>query len=111
VLGALWNGKDKPPRSNSAVIGRDGKVNQQVIRSRSGHEIILDDSSGSEKITIVDKTGNNKITIDSASNTLTFNGQANVKIESDGKISIKGSQVSIEADATVDVKGQVINLN
>lgn len=111
VLGALWNGKDKPPLSNNNVVGRDGKVNQQIIRSRSGHEIILDDTSGQEKITIVDQSGNNKIVIDSKTNTITFSGQTNVKIESDGKVSIKGRQVSIEADATVDVKGAIINLN
>lgn len=111
VIGSLWNGKDKPPRSNDQVVGRDGKVNQQIIRSRSGHEIILDDTSGQEKITIVDKSGKNQIVIDSTSNTITFSGQTNVKIESNGKVSIKGRQVSIEADANVDVKGAMINLN
>ena len=41
VLGALWNGKDKPPESNS-----DGKNNTRTIRSRSGHVIRLTDTAG-----------------------------------------------------------------
>jgi uncharacterized protein involved in type VI secretion and phage assembly len=40
VLGALWNGVDAPPRDNS-----DGKNNQRVIRSRSGHELVFNDDS------------------------------------------------------------------
>ena len=34
VLGALWNGQDKPPESNE-----DGKNNIRSIKSRSGHVI------------------------------------------------------------------------
>lgn len=62
ILGALWNGKDKPPVKND-----DGKNNQRVIKSRSGHQIILDDTEGEEKIIIQDKTGKNQIVISSDS--------------------------------------------
>jgi uncharacterized protein involved in type VI secretion and phage assembly len=41
VLGALWNGKDTPPTANA-----DGKNNLRMLRSRSGHEIVLDDTVG-----------------------------------------------------------------
>jgi phage protein D/phage baseplate assembly protein gpV len=117
VIGTLWNGKDKPPRSNSQVVGGDGKVNQQILRSRSGHEVILDDTAGKEKITISDKAGN-IIEFDAVKNTITLTSKANINIEAKGKLSIKGAQVaiegttvSIEADAKVDVKGAIINLN
>jgi hypothetical protein len=30
----------------------------RLIKSRSGHKILLDDTSGSEKVTVVDKAGN-----------------------------------------------------
>ncbi|HET9532619.1 MAG TPA: phage baseplate assembly protein V, partial [Blastocatellia bacterium] len=36
VIGALWNGKDKPPEPNA-----DGENNTKKIRSRSGHQITL----------------------------------------------------------------------
>jgi uncharacterized protein involved in type VI secretion and phage assembly len=57
VIGALWNGKDAPPTTNS-----DGQNNIRVIHSRSGHLIRLDDTNGNEKIEVIDKTGGNKIT-------------------------------------------------
>ena len=54
VLGALWNGNDSMPRER----GGDADNNIRLIKSRSGHLIVLDDSDGEEKITIQDKNGN-----------------------------------------------------
>jgi uncharacterized protein involved in type VI secretion and phage assembly len=50
ILGAVWNGTDKPPQEK----GNDDKNNLRIIKSRSNHMIILDDTSGSEKIQIID---------------------------------------------------------
>lgn len=114
ILGALWNGQDNPPETNS-----DGKNNIRKIKSRSGHEIIfndddsgkkekieihtkgkhqiiLDDSAGSEKILIQDKTGSNKITIDS--------NLKSISIESDLQMKIKSTKISIEASAAMTIK-------
>ncbi len=129
VIGVLWNGKDKPPETNS-----DGKNNIRKIKSRSGHEIIfddnseqkkekleihtkaghkiiLDDASGSEKIQIEDKTGSNKVVIDSAQNSITM--------ESGMKLSIKAQTIEIEAGATMTlkssgtmtIKGSMVQIN
>ncbi len=103
VLGALWNGKDKPPQRNDQVVGRDGKVNRRMLRSRSGHEIVLDDTSGQEKIIIRDKTGRNQIVLDT--------GQNKLILDADGDIELKGRNISIEGTGNVDVKGRAINLN
>lgn len=127
VIGALWNGKDTPPRDNA-----DGKNDLRVFKSRSGHELVfsdasgkeqveiktkaghqvlLDDTSGSEKITIKDKSGNNKIEIDSVQNAVSIAGQM--------KLSIKAQMVEIEADtmlkikagATLTIQGTMVQIN
>jgi uncharacterized protein involved in type VI secretion and phage assembly len=54
VIGAVWNGKDTMPSER----GSDADNNIRIIKSRSGHMIILDDTSGSEKVTVQDKNGN-----------------------------------------------------
>jgi uncharacterized protein involved in type VI secretion and phage assembly len=54
VLGGLWNGKDAMPSER----GGDGGNDIRLIKSRSGHTIVLDDTSGSEKVTVTDKNGN-----------------------------------------------------
>jgi uncharacterized protein involved in type VI secretion and phage assembly len=118
VIGALWNGVDAPVRDNA-----DGKNNQRVIRSRAGHEFILndedgkeqveiktkaghqfllDDTSGSEKIAIVDKSGSNKIEIDTAQNS--------VAISAKTKISLKAPTVEISADTEMTVKSAKVEI-
>lgn len=127
IIGALWNGVDTPPQTNS-----NGKNNIRKIKSRSGHEIIfndekqkekleihtnkghtitLDDSSGAEKISITDKTEKNLIEIDSVQNS--------IKIESTMKLNIKSKMVEIESDgmmtikagATLTLQGALIKIN
>ena len=95
ILGALWNGQDKPPETND-----DGKNNKRVIKSRSGHQIILDDTKGKEKITIEDKTGKNKIVINSQDNSMDIKVEKDLTIETKGKIILKSSDddVSIECN-------------
>ncbi|QWH88425.1 phage tail protein [Bacillus toyonensis] len=112
VIGALWNGKDKPPETNN-----NGKNNIRKITSRSGHEIIfndeehkekvilhtkaghtilLDDTSAAEKIEIKDKNERNKILFDSVQNAIT--------IESMMQLKLKSSVIEIEAEASMILK-------
>lgn len=115
VLGAMWNGVDKPPADNS-----DGHNNIRVIHSRSGHLIRLDDTDGNEKIELIDKTGNNSLTIESSSNniTITCNGtlklQATQGIEIVSQASVKvtaNTTIDVEATGETNVKGMMVNIN
>jgi uncharacterized protein involved in type VI secretion and phage assembly len=54
VIGALWNGKDQMPSER----GTDGDNAVRLIKSRSGHQIVIDDTAGAEKVTVHDKAGN-----------------------------------------------------
>jgi len=91
VLGALWNGKDKPPLTNG-----DGKNNLRTLKSRSGHIITFDDTQGEEKIIIRDKTQKNEIVIESKTNTVTVKAEKDLTIEAKGKISLTSSGGDIE---------------
>ncbi len=115
IIGALWNGRDRTPLQAGEVVGGDGKVNRRIIKSRSGHIILLDDTSGNEEITIVDKTGNNKIVFHSPDNSMQIKVQGDLEIEAQGKITLKGmtgvemssqASFSIEGQSGVDVKSQ-----
>ncbi len=129
IVGALWNGEDSPPETNS-----DGKNDIRKIKSRSGHEIIfnddnetggekleirtnaghkilLDDSSGGEKIEITDKSGSNAVAIDSVQNAISVKSGMKVSIESQ-MIEIKaGGMMNIEASGTLTLKGAVVMIN
>jgi uncharacterized protein involved in type VI secretion and phage assembly len=53
VVGMLWNGKDSPPDSMDSA----GKNYRKTIRSRNGVTITLDDTDGSESLTLVTPGG------------------------------------------------------
>lgn len=129
VIGALWNGVDKPPETNS-----DGKNNIRKIKSRSGHELIfndeenkesleihtkaghkitLDDSSGKEKIEIKDKSGNNSILVDSAKNAMAISSQMKIELKSgDNSILIDSSanSIAISSQLKLSIKAQSIEI-
>ncbi len=130
ILGALWNGKDKPPEDSSAIVGGDGKVQKRIIHSRSGHTITLDDTDGGEKISIIDKTAKNFVEIDSNKNsmsietsdghkilmdakgiimesagTLTLKSKGNMEIQTQANMTAKSTgNTEIQATANMDVK-------
>lgn len=100
IIGALWNGKDKVHENNS-----DGKNNLRVIKSRSGHKVIFDDTEGNEKITVIDKTEQRSIVIDSKQKTIDIRNE-------DGKINIfAGDDINIETNKNLNINtGQNTNV-
>jgi uncharacterized protein involved in type VI secretion and phage assembly len=121
IVGVLWNSKDKPPSGTKDILASDKKtVNQRVIRSRSGHMIVLDDTQGEEQIVIQDKTGKNSIVISSKDNTMTMTvekdivikakgdtnveAQGNMKLKSTGDLSLEGKNLSIKAQMNASLE-------
>jgi len=90
IVGALWSSADKPPLPNNQAT-KNGVVNQRIIKSRSGHVIILDDTDGKEQIVIRDKTAKNEIVINSKENTLTLKVGKDISVEAQGKINVKST--------------------
>lgn len=123
VLGGLWNGKDKPPETNS-----DGKNNIRKIKSRSGHEIIfndndaekkehieihtnaghsilLDDSGGEEKIEIKDMSGKNIISVDTKENKITITSEKDIELSAtNGKVIINAKELEIKASSAAKIE-------
>jgi len=123
VIGALWNGKDKPPLDNS-----DGKNNVRIIKSRSGHVVKLNDEDGKETVEIIDKSTKNSIVIDTAKNTVTITTDQDITLSAkngtitlDGQaVKIKSSQdtliqaqggITVQASQTMTIKGATVNIN
>jgi phage baseplate assembly protein V len=123
VLGALWNGKDKPPENNS-----DGTNDLRTIKSRSGHVIRLTDTKDAGKIEIADSSGKNSIVISTKDNSITITADKDVTITStNGKLKLSGKGVEIKSTAEVkveasqnmdlkagpqlNVKGSTVNIN
>lgn len=106
ILGGLYNGQDKPPTHRA-----DDK-DEKMIRTKGGHQITLDDTSGKEKITIIDSKEKNLIEIDTANDTIKITSISGKLILKANEIEISAnSTIKVEANGEVKVKGATINLN
>ncbi len=104
VIGGLWNGKDSLPKKTGEIV-KSGKVEQRIVKSRSGHVITLDDSDSSPSITIEDKSGN-IIKLDSKKNELTINVKGNGTISADGNLTIEAKgKVNIKSQQAMAIEG------
>lgn len=126
VLGALWNGVDKPSLGDS--LFDNGHNRRQGVVSRRNHRLVFFDADGQEGVSII--TGDDKLRIAlkqtgsqihvyadgkvviEAVQDVEVKGQASITIEAQRQLTLKGSGgVKIESSGTVDVDGALIQLN
>ena len=121
VLGALWNGKDKPPLAND-----DGNNDKRILQSRKKHYLLFDDGTkgevvlahekkrtvtlGDDEIVVKDDKGN-LIKIDCNSGAMTIEAKGDLKITA-LSISLQATKtIDIKATGTLTVNGSMVNIN
>ena len=111
VIGALWSTADKPPSA--------GDPDKRSWKSKSGHAIVLDDTGGSERISITDKSGTSTITIDTANKTITIESAGDLSIKAAGNlalqsgkdVTVNGKDVTLTATSGLAARGRSLALN
>lgn len=126
ILGGLYNGRDKPPTA------RADDRDQKMIRTKGRHEILLDDTSGKERVHVktkgghladlsdVDKkivvrtTGNHHLTLDDEGKKATLQTAGGPKVEIDDaakKITVETNGRSLVIDGnsgTITLTGMTV---
>lgn len=120
VLGALWNGQDKPPLDNA-----DGRNDLRLVRSRKGHYLLFDDGArgvvelAHENGAVVRFSDDEIELKDSQGNRLRIEKSGAMSLQANTQLSIKAATISIEASGTLDLKanatltirGAMVNIN
>ncbi len=120
VLGALWNGQDKPPLAND-----DGKNDKRIIKSRKKHYLLFDDGEqgvvelAHENGSVVRFTDNEIELKDSQGNQLKIEKSGTITLQANGQLNIKAATITLEATGTLDLKasatlsvrGALVNIN
>lgn len=107
VIGALWNGSDKPPES----MDGSGNNYKKVLRSRNGVKITLDDADGREQL-ILETPGGQKLTMKDGPGSVEIvdsNGNS-IKLEPSGITVTASAKVTINA-AQVEVSAGMVTVN
>lgn len=116
IVGSLYNDEDRPPvNANGQSIlhlpfdASDSDAVHIEINSDGKREINIKLGSGVE-INLRDDDPAVKIAVGSSA-TVQIDSDGAIKLESQGKIAIKGNEVTIEAQAQLKLKGATIDLN
>jgi uncharacterized protein involved in type VI secretion and phage assembly len=114
VVGALWNGADAPPAENA------GNNDVRLIKSRSGHEIELDDAgdgglrietAGGHTVVLDDGGGTVTIEDDTGTNSVTFES-GGLTLSSSSSVSVEAPQIDVHSDGNLTIEaGGVLTLN
>lgn len=92
VLGGLYNGMDKPPTDRTA------SQDQKLIRTKHGHQVLIDDSQGQEAIRIT-TAGGHELILDDAGSTVAVTGNGvKITLEDSGTVTVQGATVTVQAD-------------
>lgn len=102
VIGALWSNRQPPPERNG-----NGDNDIRVIKSKSGHRLIFDDTGGRERVILVDSTRKNKVVLDAADDSVTIeSGEGDVEIKAPiGAVRLHGDSVKLTASSSISAKG------
>jgi uncharacterized protein involved in type VI secretion and phage assembly len=125
VVGALYNGKDKPRLGDG--LFDNGKVKRRGVVSRKGHRFILFDDDGKSGIALLTSDSSIKISLNETKKEIHVVCKGKVRIEADddvsinskNKVSIQGQQVEVtgtsgvkvSSSSAVEVSGKPIKLN
>lgn len=101
VLGSLYTGKRKAPALNA---GASGDPLRRGMKTKGGSEVTVDDTEGSEVITVRTKDGKVAITLDAAGTKLTLVGDTEVAISSGSKVTVDAKEVVVTGESAVTVK-------
>ncbi|MET0398121.1 MAG: phage baseplate assembly protein V [Longimicrobiaceae bacterium] len=107
VVGALWNGEDRPPESMDGA----GRNYIKKIRSRNGVMVTLDDHDGQEKL-VLETPGGCKLTLQDGPGAVRIedsNGNS-VKLETAGITVTASAKVTVQA-STVEVSAGSVSVN
>jgi uncharacterized protein involved in type VI secretion and phage assembly len=94
VIGSLWNGVDKPMQS-----AYTDQNTTRMIQTKSGHQVILDDKQGEEKIVIADNSGKRRLTFDVKNKKFVIDaGEGDVEIHAKEKIVLACKNLEVRTD-------------
>jgi len=114
IIGGLYNGKDKPPRARTA------DANPKTLRTKAGHEVLLDDTRGSLGVEVHTSAGH-RLRLDDVNNEITLEisgGPSIVLRQAGGEMQLKATSITLDAGSitlkasgTLTASGTPIKLN
>lgn len=113
VLGGVWDNAHMPPETGentASDLNQDGENNLRFIKSRSGHQIILDDKAGEEKIQIITGEGTTRFEFKKADETVNIETDVDINISATKKVTIEAEEVEFTTTKSLKVSAEELLL-
>jgi phage baseplate assembly protein V len=117
IVGRLYNDEDRPPENadGRSVLhlplgAGDSDAVHAELCSGDARTLVLRLGSGLE-LTLADDDPAVKIDVGGGSATLEIAKDGGVKLQSNGSVELKGSEIKVEAQGQLTLKGSTVNIN
>ena len=114
VIGSIWSNAAAPPRTGentAADLNEDGKNSLRHIKSKSGNQLIFDDTEGAEKIQIITADGKSRVEFKADSELLSLKTAHDITMRSNGTVSIKAEEVEISSSGDVNISSDTFQID
>jgi len=106
VIGSIWSNEITPPETGentSADLNGDGENSLRFIKSRSGNQLIFDDTEGAEKIQLISSDGKSRFEFSVEDELVSLTTENDLTIGAKGVISIQAEEVEITSKKQVNI--------
>jgi uncharacterized protein involved in type VI secretion and phage assembly len=111
VIGALYNGVDKPKLGPGLIDGSSGAVKRRGLISKHGHALVFFDDDGKDGVALLTGDKGMRISLNKGTTTIKVTSSGQIKIEGSQDVSIKaGGSLKIEATSTLSLKGASVSI-
>jgi uncharacterized protein involved in type VI secretion and phage assembly len=113
ALPCPYTEKHRPPKTeenSDADLNQDGRNSLHFFKSRSGYQIITDDTEGKEKILLVSPDKNTRIELDSENELITIKTDKDYSVSATGTVRITAEELEITAEKTLSAGGETVQL-
>jgi len=120
VVGALYNGQDKPNLGDDLVDGSSGAVKRRGYISPKGSALVFLDEDTKEGIALLASDGSVRISLSTTDTTIKITSTGEIQIKGDGDVTVKAggslslaaqTSVSIEAGTSLELKGATVKIH
>ena len=114
IIGSVWSNPSPPPQTGEntqADLNKDGKNSLKFIKSRSGNQIIFDDTEGKEKLQFISADGASRVEFNTADKKLSLTTNHDLTISSAGTLSIQAEEVEITSKKQINMSADAYQVN
>lgn len=109
VIGTIWSNEVSPPETGEnadADLNSDGNNSLRFFKSRSGSQLIFDDTDGAEKIQLITADSKSRFEFSAEDELVSLSTEIDLTISSKGALSIQAEEVAITSDKQVNISAE-----